>query len=405
MALGALKQLGGRLTSALSGTLAAQRGAGANPGTKGPTPIALDFGARSLKCLQVNTEGPNPSLIAAASIETPVQPVMDPRKRLEFQLQNLPRLVREGGFKGRRVVCAIPRWMTLCKSLQVPRQDGVPLSTLVESAMAVQLQLDPAAWVHRCTEVLGAGGTSGKAEVIVMAVQRELVEKLMAGMVAAKLEPVGMHSAFAATLHAFDYMHKPNEAPQNTLYLDIGSAGTNVMIAHGKELAFARVMDLGGDHLDEMVAQQRKVDLIEARRLRELAETACTVTIKPGAGASQPGFSADMGTGPASPLGPEHVQMDALLEGFTDEVRICLRYHAGQFPSKKIDRAVFVGGESRHRGLCQHVARALRLPAQMADPLARLSRTGKEPALGVDLREPQPGWAVAMGLCMSPTDL
>jgi Tfp pilus assembly PilM family ATPase len=97
--------------------------------------------------------------------------------------------------------------------------------------------------------------------------------------------------------------------------------------------------------------------------------------------------------------------MDEMLEGFTDEVRICLRYHAGQFPSRKIDRAVFVGGESRHRGLCQHVAKALRLPAQMADPLARLARTGKEPTVGVDLREPQPGWAVAMGLCMSPTDL
>jgi len=295
--------------------------------------------------------------------------------------------------------------MTMCKSLQVPRQDGVPLSTLVESAMAVQLQLDPAAWVHRCTEVLGAGGNTGKAEVIVMAVQRELVEKLMAGMGAAKLEPVGMHSAFAATLHAFDYMHTAKgEPPQNTLYLDIGSAGTNVIIAHGRELAFARAMEMGGDHLDDMVAQQRKVDLLEARRLRALAETACTVTMKP-AGAAQPGFSADMGAGPASPVGPDHVNMDEMLEGFTDEVRICLRYHAGQFPAKKIDRAVFVGGESRHRGLCQHVARALRLPAQMADPLARLSRTGKEPALGVDLREPQPGWAVAMGLCMSPTDL
>jgi len=405
MGLGALKQLGGRLTGAFASKLASQRAASGASNSKGPTPIALDFGARSLKCLQVNTEGPNPALIAAALIETPAEPVMDPRKRLEFQIQNLPRLVREGGFKGRRVVCAIPRWMTMCKSLQVPRQDGVPLSTLVESAMAVQLQLDPAAWVHRCTEVLGAGGNTGKAEVIVMAVQRELVEKLMAGMGAAKLEPVGMHSAFAATLHAFDYMHTAKgEPPQNTLYLDIGSAGTNVIIAHGRELAFARAMEMGGDHLDDMVAQQRKVDLLEARRLRALAETACTVTMKP-AGAAQPGFSADMGAGPASPVGPDHVNMDEMLEGFTDEVRICLRYHAGQFPAKKIDRAVFVGGESRHRGLCQHVARALRLPAQMADPLARLSRTGKEPALGVDLREPQPGWAVAMGLCMSPTDL
>ena len=82
-----------------------------------------------------------------------------------------------------------------------------------------------------------------------------------------------------------------------------------------------------------------------------------------------------------------------------------LRYHDSQFPGKRVDRAMFVGGEARHRGLCQAVARALRLPAQMADPLARIARTGAEPALGVDLKQPQPGWAVALGLCLSPTDL
>jgi type IV pilus assembly protein PilM len=403
MGLGALRQFGERLTSALGGL-----NASAPAPAKGPSPIALDFGARSLKALQISTEGQAPSLVAAACVETPAQPVMDPRKRLEFQIQQLPRLVREGGFKGKRVVCAIPRWMTLCKSLQVPRQEGVAISSLVESAMAVQLGLDPALWVHRCTEVLGANATTGKAEVIVMAVQREQVEKLMMGMAGARLEPVGMQSAFAATLRAFDYVHAgTTDATQNTLYLDIGSAGTNVMIAHGRDLAFARVMEMGGEHLDDLVVRQLKVDLMEARRLRREAETACTVTPKVAVGASAgaaSGFSGDVSAGPASPLAPDKVDLAELLEGFTDEVKICLRYHASQFPGKKVDRAVFVGGESRHRGLCQHVAKALRLPAQMADPLARLARSGKEPAQGVDLREPQPGWAVAMGLCMSPTD-
>ena len=32
-------------------------------------------------------------------------------------------------------------------------------------------------------------------------------------------------------------------------------------------------------------------------------------------------------------------------------------------------------------------------------------RTGVEPASGVDFKRAQPGWAVALGLCLSPTDL
>jgi Tfp pilus assembly PilM family ATPase len=82
-----------------------------------------------------------------------------------------------------------------------------------------------------------------------------------------------------------------------------------------------------------------------------------------------------------------------------------MRYHEALFPGKKIERAVFVGGESRQRPLCQQLARALRIPAQVADPLARVARTGKEPMTGVDLREAQPAWSVPLGLCLSKTDL
>ena len=49
--------------------------------------------------------------------------------------------------------------------------------------------------------------------------------------------------------------------------------------------------------------------------------------------------------------------------------------------------------------------RVLRLGAESADPLARVARSGKEPTTGLTLDQPQPGWAVALGMCLSPTDL
>jgi hypothetical protein len=66
---------------------------------------------------------------------------------------------------------------------------------------------------------------------------------------------------------------------------------------------------------------------------------------------------------------------------------------------------IFLGGESRQRLVCEHLARSLRLAAQSVDPLARLARSGKVPCEGVDVTAPQPGWAVAVGMCLSPTDL
>ncbi len=102
---------------------------------------------------------------------------------------------------------------------------------------------------------------------------------------------------------------------------------------------------------------------------------------------------------------PTTIDLGEPLEILVDEVHACLRYHEAMYPGRRIDRTYFVGGEARFRGLCESVARRLRLTAQVADPLARIARTGKEPAAGVDITRSNPGWAVAVGLANSPTDL
>jgi Tfp pilus assembly PilM family ATPase len=104
-------------------------------------------------------------------------------------------------------------------------------------------------------------------------------------------------------------------------------------------------------------------------------------------------------------LAPEGCDLREALEMLTDEIQLSLRYHESLFPGRKVDRIVFVGGEARNRAVCQHIGRVLQAPAQVGDPMARAARTGSEPSVGVDLKEPQPGWTVPLGLCMSPTDL
>ena len=93
------------------------------------------------------------------------------------------------------------------------------------------------------------------------------------------------------------------------------------------------------------------------------------------------------------------------INSLTDEVSLCMHYHGTLFPGRRVDRVIFVGGEARSRLLCHLIAKKLRLSAQVADPLAPLARTGQEYCQDVDLKQPQPGWATALGLCLSPADL
>ena len=56
-----------------------------------------------------------------------------------------------------------------------------------------------------------------------------------------------------------------------------------------------------------------------------------------------------------------------------------------------MDRLIFIGGEARQRGLCQHVAREMGLAAQVGDPLVRMGRISEVGIeSGIDRRQPQP---------------
>ncbi|MCA9287101.1 MAG: pilus assembly protein PilM [Phycisphaerales bacterium] len=399
----------------------------------GPSPVAIDFGVGSLKVLQV-VPGEPPSLVGAACLVTPEHLLEDHAKRLQFQVDQLPGLIRKGGFKGKRAVCAVPASMAFCKHMQLPRTEGASMKSLIEAALPTQLGRPAHQVVFRYVEAPPPERGVGKSEVVVTAVGRELVSQMMEGVKAARLEPVGIHGQFQAIIRAFDYMYaSPEEAEHTTLYLDIGAGTTNCVIAHGQRLAFTRDINIGGLALDQTVAKQLKLSFEEAcKTRRELiyltaSEAAAARDARPAEpapneasdGSGAEGVSAGgTAVAPARTAqledlglkrrggnrGPDPDLTEAL-EIMGDEVAMCLRYHGSLYPSRKIDRAIFVGGEARSRPLCQHLAKALRLPAQVADPMARVARASTSGFPNVDLTQAQPGWTVPLGLCLCPTDL
>jgi len=377
--------------------------------------IAVDFGVGSLKVLQVSP-GEAPTMIAAACVDTPMELYQDGAGRLAFQLEALTKQLKEGGFRGRRVTCAIPAVHTWCKHLQIAKVDGVSLEDQVATVAGSQIGCDPAALMYRHTEVAGAN-TGGKSEVICMATPREFIRRLLMGLKERKLEPVGMHSEYAAALGSFAVVNRRAEDATNaTLYLDMSVGGTKVTIAHGTQMVFARLVEVGGRTFDETVASQTKDDIKTAHAVRLAMEDIAPRRAAPTPESPMPGLAilaAGLRSGGIEPAAapapaPVVVQEPDLtepVETLVDEVRMSLRYHEALFPGKRVARVVFMGGETRHRAVSQYVAKAIKLQAQLADPLARVLRDGKETVTGVDTRQPQPGWATPVGLALLPTDL
>lgn len=412
-------------------------------------PVGVDFGTGSLKVLQLGPGSP-PSVLSAVELPTPESVAGDANRRFEWQLEQLPSLLKDAGIRAKRAVFAIPSSQTFCKSLRLQASGGATLDPLVQSSVAAQLQVDPAALCCRTIVVRPADmpGANGEAEVIALATSMAVVGKLMDAAKACRLRLAGIYPETIAIVRAFDHItRRAEDTDLTSLYLDIGSGATKLAIAHGKDLVFAKAISLGGRALDTLVARQGRYTLQEAHearlRLRRLVRGKVSTESAPAATTGVPAIDAAMAAerratvaqimaepgapaqvvedrrGFATPLGclsiqgtdedeaESRIDLTEPLAALTEEIMLCLRYYEQVFPGRQVGRAVFVGGESRQLLLCQHIARTLRLPASVGDPLARFGRPDQAQnkpvgqARRVDLDQPQPSWAVATGLAVS----
>ncbi|MHC4208978.1 MAG: pilus assembly protein PilM [Planctomycetota bacterium] len=363
-------------------------------------PIAIDFGSSSVKLLQI-TPGENPSIQAAVGLRIPDAIRLDRDGRIQYLEKQLPRMFRKGGFKGRRVICSVPSVETLVQHLQVSNIMGVDREEAIKEQFAAQRGLSPHNMVIRTYEVTEVHRDGQPlSEVICFAISREAVMRYVELLDRCKLEAVGVHSEIIGVVRAFDHLQpRPEEPSVTTLYVDMGWGSTKVAISHDALIVFARCIQIGGQHLDKRLADRLGCDLASARAQRISEQVLATSS--PGS-SSKKAKSAAVATSEESGVGAEAAE---IAHALAEELSMCVRYHESLFRGQKIDRVIFLGGEARDVTLCQAVARELRLPAQLGDPLTRFGCKRSLRTPGLSLGQPQPGWAVVCGLCTAPTDL
>ena len=411
------------------------------------SPILVDFGNAAVKLLQVGL-GEQPQVLAAATIEfTDTQRAAPLDERLAAVGAELPETLRAHGFRGNRVVVSPFAQHMLVQHMGVPATESARASSYCAMQVAITLGCDPAGLVVRTTSVTETvRDGQPRVETIVVAMSREDAMRYVDIFRKCRMQVVGMHGDIAADVHAYDHVNRRMEdAGVTTMYCDLGYGTTKVAIAHGAQLVFAKSVSIAGRSFDARLAECRRITLADARALRIAEGVRPARAAAPVPAAATPNAAAASADGglamlraaearlardaqdpalataddrragspapamgrplPAQPAASVAVEVREVLEGLSDELGMCARYHAALFRDRRIDRVVFLGGEARDVGLCQALAASLRLPAKAGDPLARFLANGPAPT---DLPEPEaahPGWAAACGLASSPTDL
>ena len=341
-------------------------------------PIGIDIGSAYVKVVQFQQNEDKLELIAAARMSIPVQCRDDSDKKMDLLAEFLRGILKEQGFRGKRCIISIPASETFLQHIKTARVSPDRLNDTLRWELQGKLPFDTNDAIIRHI-VVGEVHNEREIglEVIVVAVQRETVDRYLKMASDSKLDVIGINVEPCAILECFGrFLRRQEDRQRATLFLDLGRSSTQVVISHGSKMVFARNIMFGADRIDAAAASALNMSLEDIGILREK----CLVSNEK--------------------AGPDcEVFYDAIGEVIEEEVREIkksLQYYDSIFPTKPVQRAIFLGGQAMDKQFCQMIAKRLNLPSQIGDPFVRtaIAAENKE----VDVLQTRPMWAVAVGL-------
>jgi type IV pilus assembly protein PilM len=265
----------------------------------------------------------------------------------------------------KRVRIGVANQRTVLRTLELP-----PLTDRKELATAVRFQaedqvpmpLDNAVLDFHALGVIDTPA-GPRQRVIVVAAQRDMVERLIAAVRAAGLRPEGVDlSAFALirSLHRADEDHSGR-----VLYLNVGGL-TNMAIAEGTVCRFTRVIGGGLESMAADIAERNSIKLTEARDLLAAVDLDAPSPLAPSLYAD----SSEQEPPPADPVpgAPQKPAIDVrpvLSSGVREiagEVRNSLDFHRSQDGGGEVSSIVLSGSALQISGFARALQSELRVP-------------------------------------------
>src|SRR5580704_10731679 len=227
--------------------------------------VGLDIQPGFVAAVQARVNG-SIMVERAASLALPADSVRDGEVADEGALGEVLRELFGQSGLSKRVRVGVANQRTVLRTLELP-----PVSDQKELAAAVSFQAQDQVPMPLSNAVLdfhplGIVDTPAgpRQRVVLVAAQRDMIERLVAAVRHAGLSPEGVDlSAFALILSL--YRPEPDQAGR-VLYLNVDGL-TNLAIAEGKVCRFTRVVGSGLEGMAGELAERRSIALTEARAL------------------------------------------------------------------------------------------------------------------------------------------
>lgn len=392
--------------------------------TRGLQPIGLDIGHNYIKMIQLAMNGGHISILAAdkVRIETSINGDGEEgsRKagiqRRSFVISAIKRMLTEGNFRGRNVVSCLPNDRLKITSLRLAETETSEIEQALRKEVSQRFGLDPD---KDAINYLVAGnvqyGERSKNELILFAASDETIRNHIAMLEEAQLRPVAIDTVPCALFRSFERsLRREEDREQTVVFVDVGSQFTTVVFGRGGGISFTKQIPIGGEKFNREIASRLGVSINEAEILREKLRTESTIKAGIGLGVpksnstgqdSQALILQEGQNGSALDASTRQVMVDAIgaaAEELAREISLCFRYYTVTFRGKRVERAVFSGGEGNEKILLNVLRRHLTVEIEVAQPLKGLDMTNVN--FDSDRRGLLCEWAVAVGLSLKGWD-
>ena len=350
-------------------------------------PIGLDIGHSMIKMIQLSRQDQTICVEAAEeeSLDRTLEPGSD--KWCQQVIDVIRSLYQRGGFKGHDVVSCLPGDTLKIKSLRLDSDWAEVTEETTRTEVARRFGLDPQRDEIRYMVAGNAyQGEEIKNEVIFFGMEQEQLNRHIKLIERAGLIPVSLDTLPSALFRCFKTTLRRREDQELvSVFVDLGSQFTTVIIGRGQEIAFVKQIPIAGDELNEQVSTRLGIPIKEAIAVRDRLQNS---QIKP----------IDAET--------KRAVIDAMtgsIENLAHEISLCFRYYAVTFRGPRPAEAAFAGGEAYESALMDALRKQLGVEIRVAEPLRGfdLTRANFDRRPNRQMCE----WAVVVGLALKGIEL
>jgi type IV pilus assembly protein PilM len=339
------------------------------------------------------------SILAADKVHIDAGINGDGEERRSFVISAIKQMLTEGNFRGRNVVSCLPSDKLKITSLRLAEAETQEIEQVLRKEVGQRFGLDPDK--DTINYVLAGNVQQGdeiKNELILFAADDETIKNHIGMLEEAQLRPVAIDTIPCALFRSFERSLRRQEDREHTVvFVDVGSRFTTVVFGRGGEISFVKQIPIGGEKFNREIAAKLGISINETETLRGKLRME-RIASGPYLQETPPQNTANEGCLDTSTRQVIVDAISAAAEELAREISLCFRYYTVTFRGKRVERAVFAGGEAYEGILLNVLRRQLAVEIEVAQPLKGFDMMNVN--FDSDKRGLLCEWAVAVGLSL-----